>query len=212
MQGVPPPMTPPKTPSKNVCFESWERFLLTKTTSPNGEKRSLRSKRYTPERNRYQGDAIKPTSIRSPVHSQESDSYLVDFSTLSYADASHTTTPIGASRLSRTLLHPQISQQQARGRLGQVVRNFVKRMLPPSPGGEAFARSTSCPRARHTGNAKGACGESPSARTCQTEMTPRSDASGESAWTFASARSWIEAGAQGCLDYQATNRWSGFWH
>lgn len=223
MQGVPLPITPPKNAGFRVD-ETRERSPLTKTTSPNGEKQTPRcprrdgvdggqlpSKRQhgrdIPKRNHQRGDAMKfctPTSLHSPLHSQESDSNLIDFSTLSYADASHTntTTPIRPSRLSRTPLHPQISQQQARGRLGQVVRNFVKRMLPPSSG---FTRSASSPRPRQ-GGVKGACGDSPSVRTCQ--MTPRSNASGESAWTFASASSWMEAGGQGC----ATNRWSGFWH
>ncbi|KAG8215345.1 hypothetical protein J3R82DRAFT_8941 [Butyriboletus roseoflavus] len=235
LEGIPLPITPPKTPSKNTGLhvrESWEHFS---PTSPNGRKQTPHIPRRpetdarqsprrrvgdhdTPERNHRQlGETIRcstPASIESPLHSQESGSYLVDFSTLSYADTprTNTKTPIRASRLSRTLLHPQISQQQTRGRLGQVVRNFVKRMLPPASGGRASTRSTSYPRTRRSGNVKGACGDSPSARTCQAEMTPRSNASGESAWTFASANSWVEAGGQGCLDYQATNRWSGFWH
>lgn len=109
LQGV--ATTPPKTPSKKAS---------TKTASPNGEKHTSRSPR-TPKRghdsNRQQGDKSTPTS---PVYSQDGSSYLADVSTLCYADAS--------TRRSRAL----VSQ---RGRLGQVVRDFVKKMLPPSSGG-----------------------------------------------------------------------------
>lgn len=229
LQGTPLPKTPSKTPSKNTGFhvrESWEHCSPTKPTSSSGGKQALHSPRRlktgarqshsrkvcsndTPERNEHQGDTIRasmPASIQSPLHSQESGSYLVDFSMSS--PRTNTMTPIRASWHARTLLHPQTSQQQTRGRLGQVVRNFVKRMLPPSSGGGAStSRST-----RHTGNVKGACVDSPSAGPCQAEMTPRSNRSGESAWTFASANSWMETGGQGCMDYQAGNRWSGFWH
>ena len=240
LQGVPLPITPPKTPSKKAGIhirESWERLSSTKTTSPNGGKQAPHSPRrpetcggklligrehghHTPERNHCQVDAIKtarPMLMRTPVHSQDSDFHLADVSTLSYTDASrlsraNTTTPIRASRLSRTLLHPQASREQARGRLGQAVRNIVKRMLPPSSVGGTSIRSTGYARTRQTANAKGSPGDSPSARTSQAEMTPRSNVSAESGWTFASASSWMEARAQGCLDYQTTNRWSGFWH
>ncbi|KAF8440007.1 hypothetical protein L210DRAFT_3541421 [Boletus edulis BED1] len=85
-------------------------------------------------------------------------------------------------------------------------------MLPPSSGSGTCGRKTNSLRTRQTGKAKGACGDSPSGRRRQENMTPRSDVSGESRWTFASAGSWMETSGQGCLDYPATNRWSGFWH
>ncbi|KAG6377718.1 hypothetical protein JVT61DRAFT_14489 [Boletus reticuloceps] len=228
LQVMPLPITPPKTP-KNAGVHvggSGEQFSSTKTSSSNDEKHTSRSPRRprrghgpdTSERNREQSDATKsstPTSTPSPKRSQGTDSDLADLSTLSYADddasrlsRKNTTTPVRASRHSDTLLHSQTSGQQTGGRLGQVVRNFVKRMLPPSSGSGTSGRKTNSLRTRQTGKAKG----SPSGRRRQENMTPRSDVSGESRWTFASAGSWMETSGQGCLDYQATNRWSGFWH
>ena len=160
LQGVPLPTTPLKTPSKKGGFRVGEYISSPKTTSPNGEKHTSRSprtpsRRDTPERNRQQGDAIKSSTPTSPVYSQDSHSYLADFSTLCYADASRVSHTM--SRRSRALVHSQRSQQQTRGRLGQVVRNFVKRMLPP--------------------------GTSTHPRTRQGDLTPRSDVSGESEWS-----------------------------
>jgi len=198
LQGATLPVTPPKTPLKKGGVRvgaGREHFSSTKRMSPDGEKHTTRSPRRpetaasvrehgydTPERKQQQGDAMKVSPLMpSPVYSQDSDSYLVDFSTLCYADAArNTVTPVRASRFSGALQAPQ----HTRGRLGQAVRNFVRRMLPPSSGG-AFSRSSG------RQNSKGGC--SP-------PRTEGSDASGESGWTFASA------GRQ-----QAGSRWSGLW-
>ncbi|KAG9310940.1 hypothetical protein JVU11DRAFT_8814 [Chiua virens] len=227
------PKTPPKTPYKHTRFHVGENqqrssspLRSAKAIPPKSEKQASRSplsirpqtggqwasKRehdHALERNQHQGSTVKsdtPTSMRSRTLSQGSDSYMDDFSAR-YSNVSHAspTTPIRAPRFSRALEHPQ-TQLQTGGRLGQVVRNFVKRMLPPSSGGGASQHSASHSRPR-TGNVKG----SPTTRTCETEMTPRSDMSGGSAWTFASAGMWLEGTGQGCLEYQTSNRWSGFW-
>ena len=203
LQGVTLPITPPKTPSKDVG-SSREQFS---STPPKHRSRSVRARREhsydTPER--QQGDTIKsrtPMSIDSPVHSQDTD--LDDFATLCYADGPKLIDRITTPTRPRGVLQSHSPRQHTGGRLGQVVRNFVKRMLPPPSGG---GRSTTYGRARQAGSAKGAGEDSPSGRTWRAEMTPRSDVSGESRWTFASAGSW-----EGCMEYQTTNRWSGFWH
>lgn len=213
LQKAPLHVRPTKTPSKNGSLHAGERqeqFPSTKTTSSDSGKQTSRSQRRARREHCHDNSERKgqvksdmPTSIRSPVESQETDSYLVDFSTLSYADMTRvlhgdTTTPVRTSRLELD------SRQQTRGRFGQIVRNFVKKMLPQSPSG----RSTSYGRTRQTGNSKGG-GDSPSWRA---EITPRSESSGDSRWTFASAGGWMEGSAQACLDCQATKRWSGFWH
>jgi hypothetical protein len=162
LQGVPLPITPPKTPSKKAGFRVGEHFSSPKTTSPNGEKHTPRTpsrRDDTPERHRQQGVKSTPTSIPSP----DSHSYLVEFSTLCYADGSRVShTNRATPPRSRAL----VRQQQPRGRLGQVVRNFVKRMLPPG--------ASTYPRTRQT---KGV-------------MTPRSDVSGESGWTSEGPTRW----------------------
>lgn len=234
LQGVPVPVTPSKTPTKKAGIhvrDSLECFSSTKAKSPHGGAQAPRTPQRpetggrspigrehghdVPGRNQCQ-DAIKTTSMLmgSPAHYQDSDSRLADVSTLSYASVpklSRTNTT-RASRLSRTFLHPQASRAETRGRLGQVVRNIVKKVLPPSSVGGTSARGTGYPRTRQMGNAKGTPGDSPSTWTSQAEMTPRSDVSAESGWTFGSASSWMEARAQGWMDHQTTNRWSGFWH
>lgn len=235
LQGAPLPVTPPKTPLKKSGLhdsEGWERSSSTKTTLVTAGKQAHRSPRRPetcgvklPVRREYgydkmgrdqrQTDVMKstpPTLMRSPARFPDSHSHRAEFSMPGHADApkhsrTNTTTPIRASRFSRTLLHAEVPREQTRGRFGQVVRNIVKRMLPPSSVG-GTTRGTGYPQARCTGNVKG---DSPSTRTSQAEMTPRSDISAESGWTFASASSCKETRPQGCLDYQ-TNRWSGFWH
>ncbi|KAF8549828.1 hypothetical protein OG21DRAFT_539532 [Imleria badia] len=201
LQGVPLPITPPKTPSKDASLH------VGSSRSPKHRSRSARLGREHSHDTMIKSST--PTSIESPVHSQDTD--LVEFSTLSYTDGSklvhRNMTPTWAS-VSRKVLHSQSPRQPTGGRLGQVVRNLVKRMLPPTSGGGASSRDTTHAWARHAG----AGGDSASGRTWRAEMTPRSDVSGESRWTFASASSWMEGSGQGCLDYQTTNRWSGFWH
>lgn len=162
LPGLPLASTPPKTPPKNA-MRSRE---LSSMTSPSGEKHISRSSERgvrTTEGKRKQGGAIKFSTATSPD--------LDDYSTLSYADASKlsrwdTTTSI---RTSRTLLHPQTLGQPTRGRLGRVVRDFVKKMLPPSGDGRAIERV----------NSKGAWdSRRPPGRTWREDLTPRSDVSG----------------------------------
>ena len=71
----------------------------------------------TPHRQPRAIRATTPVSMRSTVDSEESPC----LSTLSYG------------RLGRTSRF----REQTRGRLGEVVRKIVKRMLPPSSGGES---------------------------------------------------------------------------
>lgn len=134
LQGANVSTATPKTPAKRTVGDCGQRLSPGSATSPKQtphtpgrpERKSGRERRdETPKRNQSQGEGITPSPpLRSPA--TESDCFLGDFSRLS-----HWTTTSAPSRLPRT---PRTSPpEQTRGRLGRVMRNFVKRMGGSSP-------------------------------------------------------------------------------
>ncbi|KIJ07593.1 hypothetical protein PAXINDRAFT_19225 [Paxillus involutus ATCC 200175] len=195
---------------------------------------------YNPDQRKPEVEAKAQGRVQSPSQTPSRDAYpsLDDLSTLSY-DASaityaNTTTPTRTSRPSRTQTSAR-PQEQTRRRLGRAVRNFMKRMLSPSfaAGGTTFesrgkgSSSEPGPRGRYDGSTKDRDAALPIGSTNHRDVflgrtsgfaggdekereTPRSDASGDSGWTFASVSSWT-----GPVEGQQThggNRWSGLWH
>ncbi|KIJ12939.1 hypothetical protein PAXINDRAFT_14302 [Paxillus involutus ATCC 200175] len=179
---------------------------------------------YDPDERKAEAHGQAQSQTHSPSH--DADPSLNDFSTLSY-DASAityatTTTHIRTSRPSRTQTSVR-PQEQTRRRLGRAVRNFVIKMLSPSSGaggttlgGRGKGKSSEPgPRGRYVGSTKDR--DAFLGRTSgftggdeRERGTPRSDASGDSGWTFASVSSWT--GPVAGQQTHAGNRWSGLWH